>query len=1106
VAVNEHVPTETTASWIEFAIDPGSASAYLWAFAIFGTHTKSYVRNTKPSGTWSGQGSGNFSAISDVATEFRVKYADYGVTYGDTIKLAIDRNNGSSGPEPRDWYGYAAFWPQGAVVYYGSPVAQPTTWGDVHLGPSGPTTYELTVNSSPVSGLAYTVDSTPAVTGTPITLDSGSHTITMPSTITVGADTYDFAHWEDSSTNPVRIISLYSNTVLTATYELPTTYELTVNSIPVSGISYTVDSLPAVTGTPITLDSGSHTITMPSTITVGLDTYGFAHWEILYSTNPVRTIDLQSDTVLTATYSKHVIDGVISSGEYADGIFVPLVGPYPPGASFPPWETDAYISWDTEYLYVAVNEPVPAIASGHASTSCWIEFQFNTSTALHSYVLFGDGTPQHVLYPLPSGGWGWDVPSGFSYPYPWYAATNTATEFQVKYTDFGIAYGHMLKMSIDRGKDDFTNPPLGECSVWPNPCTFYPTADASTWGSVPLAPLGPTTQYSLTVNSVPISGISFTVDSQSALTGTPVTLNNGSHAIIMPSTFTSGSDVYSFAHWENGLTSRIRTIDLQSNTVLAATYTVSMEPAAVVDGIISPGEYDGGKAVQLVGRTDPLWTVDVYMVWNNEYLYVAVNEPVPATTGHQSWIEFAIDPGSASTYLYAFTMFDNHDLSQMRNPKPPTGGWGTMAVSFIAASNTATEFRIKYTDFGASFGDTIKMAIDRNQGPAPPPPYGFAAFWPQNAIVYTVPNPTTWGDVYLAQSALYITPSSTMKQFGDVGATFEVTIMADDITDLFGFDLNITWDNTLITFDHASYAANLDFIWGAANYEVTRAEAGTGYYKFVALSLGSGYTGSHALLTLGFLIQDPETNWKRQTPLHFETDKLSDSGWQPIVHTTTDATYEIFGCTPTLSLGPLTRTCREINEEFEITVAISNCESVTGFDFEIYYNTALLDYVSGTVNLAYGTGTITPDEANGKVTGTTTGSASGSLTLVTIRFKAAYSHIWKDELTIVPPWQNIWTGTIYIQSATLKYPSPQPDRTYIRGGLDNKINVGADVTYTWSPIQGDVDLDGDVDIIDLRDVSTFYDGTNADLNLTGGSNLIDIFDLIVIAGNFGFSY
>jgi hypothetical protein len=226
--------------------------------------------------------------------------------------------------------------------------------------------------------------------------------------------------------------------------------------------------------------------------------------------------------------------------------------------------------------------------------------------------------------------------------------------------------------------------------------------------------------------------------------------------------------------------------------------------------------------------------------------------------------------------------------------------------------------------------------------------------------------------------------------------------------------------------------------------------------------------------------------------------------WQPIAHTTTDATYEIYGSTPTLDLSPTPRTCRKINEEFDVAIAISNGEGVTGFDFEIDYDTTLLDYVSGIVN--YGTGTITPDDVNGKITGITTGSASGSLTLVTIRFKAAYSHIWKDMATIVPPWQNIWTGTIYIQSATLRYLSPQPDRAYTKGGSDNKINVGADVAYTWSPIQGDIDLDGDVDLFDLRTVSAFYDQVNDQWNLTGGTGLIDIFDLIAIAGNFGFSY
>jgi hypothetical protein len=629
-------------------------------------------------------------------------------------------------------------------------------------------------------------------------------------------------------------------------------------------------------------------------------------------------------------------------------------------------------------------------------------------------------------------------------------------------------------------------------------------------GSAAYYTMGSITRYELTVNSLPILGFSYTVDSQSAVTGAPITLDSGSRTITMPSSITVGFDYYNFAHWEDSSTSPVRTINLQSATVLTATYT---KAAAVVDGTISPGEYDGCLSVELVGRTDPNWKVNSYIAWDDEYLYVAVNEHVPATTGHKSWIEFALDAGSARPYLDAFVIFDDHVQSYVRYPKP-SGPWSSQGVgSFLVVSDLATEFRVKYTDYGIARGDTIKLAIDRNLGPAPPPPYGFAAFWPQNATVYygTPPaQPATWGDVYLApplQPILYITPSLTTKQFGDVGTTFEVTVMADEMTDLFGFDLNVTWNNNLITFDHASYTPNLDFIWGAGTYEVTKhdagVEAGTGYYKFVALSLSSSYYGSHALLTLGFMIQDPKTNWKKQTPLEFATSKLSDSLAHPMAHTTIGATYEIFGSTPTLSLSPLTRTCTAINEEFEVAVVISGCESVTGFNFEIHFNTTLLDYVSGIVNPAYGTGTMLPDEGNGKVTGTTTGSASGSLTLVTIRLKTAFNHMWKDENTI-QGWRNIATGDIYIQSATLRYSSPQPDRAFTRGGTDNKINVGPDVLYTWSPIQGDVNLDGDVDIIDLRYVSTFYDGINAELNLTGASNLIDIFDLVVIAGNFGF--
>jgi hypothetical protein len=786
VAVNESVPGTGGLSWIEFAIDPnpGSTSGYLYAFARFGTNSQGWDRNPKPSeNSWAGLGAGNFSSASVSATEFRVKYADYGISYGDTIKMSIDRNKE---PYPN---GQAAFWPTGAVVYDGSPEAQPTTWGDVHLAPPQPTTYNLTVNSSPISGISYTVDSQAAVTGTAISLASGSHTIIMPSSITAGADTIRFAHWESIS-----------------------------------------------------------------------------------STNPVRTIDLESDTVLTTTYSNHTIDGVISPGEYSDGIAVQLVGPYPPGAPFLTWTTNAYVSWDTQYLYVGVNESVPVPAQGKSTTSCWIEFQFNTSTALHSYVLFGDGTPQHVLYPLPSGPWGWDVPAGFNNPYPWYAATNTATEFQVKYTDFGIAYGDLLKMSIDRGKDDFTYPPLGQCSVWPYPCTFYPTADASTWGDVHLAPLGPTTQYTLTVNSVPISGISYTIDSIPAMTGTPVTLNNGSHTIFMPSTITSGSDSYQFTYWEDSSTNRVRTIDLQTNTALTATYT-KIGPH-LVDGVISPGEYEDGMAAQLVGRTDPLWTVNAYIAWDDQYLYVAVNEPVPPG-GHNSWIEFEIDASSSRPYLDAFTFFGDNVLSEVRCPKPP-GSWGGAPVSFIAASNTATEFRIKLTDFGINLGDTIKIAIDRNQGPAPPAPYGFAAFWPQNAVVYDgSPNPATWGNVTLKQPGLEfaVADPNPSKPF-EYGKTFEIEAYASNISGyLTAYDFTIAYDSTLMKFLDVDY-------WGVL---------GTGHFDNETLGtihiwsdIGSqSYTGSRGLLfALTFHVEfndDIGHIWRTNSP-HSLTAQISFTG------------------------------------------------------------------------------------------------------------------------------------------------------------------------------------------------------------------------------------
>jgi len=368
-----------------------------------------------------------------------------------------------------------------------------------------------------------------------------------------------------------------------------------------------------------------------------------------------------------------VVDGVISPGEYAGGMAVTLVGPYPAAAPFPPQTVDAYIEWDSQYLYVAVNEPVPTLGGG---TNDWIEFAFDAGPHrpfLDAFVLFGSGQLQYVKCPKPPGGWGWDT-----WPHTWWAVTGAATEFKFDYTDFGITFGDTIKMVIDRGRDAGSYPPLGDCVTWPFTAKYYPPQgiDPTTWGDV-------------------------------GLNGAPP----------------------------------------------------PPPPTHVVDGVIGSVEYAGGMAVLLVGRTDPSWTVDAYIDWDSQYLYVAVNEPVPPGGTGLDWIEFAFDAGLGRPFLDAFVLFGTGAKTHVQCPKPP-GSWATTPWPYTwwAATGAATEFKFDYTDFGITIGDTIKMSIDRNDGPSPPAPYGFAAFWPSSAQVYSPgpPDPTTWGDVYLAPPPLSV--------------------------------------------------------------------------------------------------------------------------------------------------------------------------------------------------------------------------------------------------------------------------------------------------------------------------------------------------------------
>jgi hypothetical protein len=353
---------------------------------------------------------------------------------------------------------------------------------------------------------------------------------------------------------------------------------------------------------------------------------------------------------------------------------------------------------------------------------------------------------------------------------------------------------------------------------------------------------------------------------------------------------------------------------------------------------------------------------------------------------------------------------------------------------------------------------------------------------------------------------LYTDPDLVEKHAADIDSFFNVTFRIEDFNDLAGFDLNITWNNALIAFEAESYSAYLSALWSSYNvvkHENGTTPDGTGYYKFVALSLAGGHSSvaSMVLLKLTFKVRNPLTNSMRETVVHFETHKLSDSNSGEIEHVAEDGAYRIWGQKPTLIMNPTTKTCRTYGETLSVSINVSDAAGARDFEFEIRYNTTLLDYVSVTYD-AWGTGSISTDDISGRINGSTSGgSVNGNEKLITITFSATFYRIWKN----LPGWQNDQSGMIYIQAANLSYPYPEPKLGYVRGGSPQEITVGSDVTYTFSPIKGDVDNDGDVDITDLGDVAYYYDQIWPTYNLIG-EPVVDIFDLVLIASNYGFVY
>lgn len=81
-----------------------------------------------------------------------------------------------------------------------------------------PSTHVLSVNSTPIHYIPFTVDGVSHVTDWSGTLNEGQYTVIMPASFVSDGVTYNFIKWENGSTNRTRTVNLTVDITITATY------------------------------------------------------------------------------------------------------------------------------------------------------------------------------------------------------------------------------------------------------------------------------------------------------------------------------------------------------------------------------------------------------------------------------------------------------------------------------------------------------------------------------------------------------------------------------------------------------------------------------------------------------------------------------------------------------------------------------------------------------------------------------------------------------------------------------------------------------------------------------------------------------------------------
>jgi hypothetical protein len=306
---------------------------------------------------------------------------------------------------------------------------------------------------------------------------------------------------------------------------------------------------------------------------------------------------------------------------------------------------------------------------------------------------------------------------------------------------------------------------------------------------------------------------------------------------------------------------------------------------------------------------------------------------------------------------------------------------------------------------------------------------------------------------------------------------------------LYGVDFNVTWDKSMLTL--AGVNVLVSNIWQTYFIAINDTTI-PGNYHLVATALAPtpGFNGTATIATLTFrVIDDPiypvnDICYISIVPSASSNPMLTDSNGNPIgVWSLYGCTYQLYSVEPVLSIGASNPVLSKVGGSFSVNITVANAIKMNDWAAAVTFNPSLLQVTSVTLSTSFlqgpfttwlytvGVGTIVfavHESATANV-------ANGTGTLATITFTAVKGCIWNYS----------WP--------TLSCPISLTGVVSTPSGPAGTIDQGC--VYTYKPIPGDVNMDGVVNVLDLKLVAGAYGDAGSspyDLNCDSYVNLIDI--------------